>query len=96
MKNFTLGFVVLAGFVATMVAFSVYSGYVFSWLWQWFAVPMGLHPISVPVAIGICLLIRTPNVAPKKEGKEFHETLFSGLILNTLAWGVGYIAHLFA
>jgi hypothetical protein len=38
--------------------FMIYSGFVLSLLWQWFAVGIfGMQPISIPEAIGVSLLI---------------------------------------
>lgn len=34
----------------------IYSGFVLSWVWQWFAVPMGASQLSLLQAVGICLV----------------------------------------
>lgn len=87
---------IVAGIVAAVVAAVVLNGYVFSWLWLWFAVPLGLPPIGVALAIGICMLLRNPVSDMKTEDetdwtaaltKTFGEPLFT--------FGVGWIVHQF-
>ena len=54
---------------------TVWSGYVITLLWKWFVVPtFGLPLLSIPLAIGLALLLTmfrtTPDSKPKQEATE--------------------------
>lgn len=42
--------------IALPLAF-VWKGYLLTWIWLWFAVPLGLPPISIPMAIGLNVIV---------------------------------------
>jgi hypothetical protein len=89
---------VVTGGTVILVLSSIYSGYVFSWLWLWFAVPLGAPPIGVAMAIGLRLLIaQHPGLSKKKSDDDygFIDTLAIGIFLTSMLWLMGYIAHLF-
>jgi hypothetical protein len=44
-------------FVLLFVIASCLEGLVLSYLWEWFVVPLGLRPVSIIHAIGICVLL---------------------------------------
>jgi hypothetical protein len=44
-------------FVLLFIIASVLEGVVLSYLWEWFVVPLGLKPVSLLHAIGICILL---------------------------------------
>lgn len=47
----------------------IWKGYLLTWVWLWFAVPIGLPEISIPQAIGLnCLtMMIVPSSAPHKD-----------------------------
>lgn len=61
MKNFLNKFLKLFGlfwsFVLLFIIASVLEGLVLSYLWTWFIVPLGVRPVSILHAIGICVLL---------------------------------------
>lgn len=58
MKNEFLKFFGLFwSFVLLFVVASSLEGLVLSFLWEWFVVPLGLRPVSILHAIGICVLL---------------------------------------
>jgi hypothetical protein len=44
-------------YITLLVAASVIEGVVLSYLWEWFVVPLGLKPVSILHAIGLCILL---------------------------------------
>lgn len=84
-----------AGFVALIIAISVLRGWVFSILWQWFAVPIfGLPPLGVAQAIGIAVIFSmlTHQYVPKKEDDSWQPIVF--VLLSPLAaLLIGWIAR---
>ena len=87
----------LGGVVAAVVT-AIYGGWVISLLWLWFAVPyFGVTPISIPMAIGLRLLIihippmEDPAKSPSPKGSLF---VYS-LIMNTFVLAIGFIASYF-
>lgn len=82
----------------------IMGGYVLSVMWGWFIVPVfDAPPLSVPVAIGVALVIgyltdHTRTIAKEKNKgiEEAVEELVVWSIIQPLAYLVlGYIIHLF-
>ena len=71
-------------------------GWVITYLWKWFMVPLGIVDISLPHAIGISVIISflISNVIKKDQTKE--EQIY-GLVLMFLwpliALGLGWIVN---
>ena len=61
MKNVVNKFLKILGlfwsFVILFVIASCLEGLVLSYLWEWFVVPLGMKPVSILHAIGICVLL---------------------------------------
>ena len=61
MKNLFSKFLELLGlfwsFVLLFVIASGLEGFVLSYLWEWFVVPLGLQPVSILHAVGLCVLL---------------------------------------
>jgi hypothetical protein len=61
MKNMATKFLKLLGlfwsFIFLFAVASSLEGLVLSYLWEWFVVPLGLRPVSILHAIGICVLL---------------------------------------
>ena len=83
------------GGVVALVASTVYGGYVFTWLWYWFAVPLGAPQIGIAMAIGLRLLILQVPRRDKAEESDFAGGLIYGLVMTTMIWAIGFIASLF-
>lgn len=45
----------LVGVIACLSLLHIWTGFVLSIMWGWFAVPLGLPAISIPMAIGLAL-----------------------------------------
>lgn len=96
MKAVAISIVVVG--VSGIIALGVIlGGYVFSWLWLWFAVPLGAKPIGVALSIGIVLLVRTAVLDNRnaKESKEPIDAIIEQIVISLLVLGMGYIIHLF-
>ena len=83
-----------------LVPATLLHGFVFSELWRWFIVPLGVSPISVVTGMGLRIMVNSfrKNTDTSesvnsydKIMKDFAETV----VLALLAWGLGYIIYLF-
>ena len=76
----------------------IFSGYVISELWLWFAVPLGIVAISVAEAIGLQLLVSSltmkPMMAINPDMKGWTLAICTPLAMAFI-WGTGAIVHLF-
>ena len=45
--------VLLAFLIAAGIPLAIWGGFVFSKLWEWFVVPLGLQPLGVAHAVGL-------------------------------------------
>jgi hypothetical protein len=84
---------VILGVIGVIVFQSMLGGYIFSWIWEWYAVPFGLPSIHVAWAIGILLLIRTPaSRTVKGEQREFGEMMVESTIHMLIIWFIAWVA----
>jgi hypothetical protein len=79
-----------------------YSGFVLSYLWLWFLVPLGVAPISIFHALGISTLIGlypADSNSPKQDGEnpgwKLMRRILNRVIQITFALFFGYVWHLF-
>ena len=101
MKNIATKFLKLLGlfwsFVLLFVIASSLEGLVLSFLWEWFVVPLGLRPVSVLHAIGICVLLDfiTYHYYDYKKSEEIGlaGSLSYILIRPVVAMAVGALVH---
>ncbi len=87
--------IALAGVVAIVFLSSVWYGYVLTILWAWFIVPVFKLPIlSIPVAIGIALIVRyLTHKGTKKEEinlKFLSMEFFNPLAVLFIGWIVSH------
>lgn len=73
------------------------NGWVLSWLWLWFMVPLGLPVISLAHSIGIAGIVgfMTKQYTSDKNEEEKYERMAYGLLAPFIALGGGYIIHSF-
>lgn len=96
------GLLVLTGVTITLSA--LFRGWVFSWLWLWFAVPIfGVQPIGIAQAIGISLVVgylthqlNTDTNTNKEKDKESVSTKLISSTVSSITWSlltllIGYI-----
>lgn len=96
-------FLLSVAFVAIVItAGTIFKGYALSVLWGWFLVPLGLPALSIPFAIGVCLVASLAShqyMKFAKDDREWYEDL--GLVLGyaflspALALLVGWIVKQF-
>lgn len=77
-----------------LVPLVLYEGYVLSWLWQWFVVPLSVAPITVAWAIGIVCVTSMLRQSSGGDSK-WYEQLVSATLKFTILWGIGWLAHQF-
>jgi len=88
------GFLVILGFLALLPLMIVYQAWVLCYLWVWFLVPLGLRPITIPLACGVMTLVHFV-VPPRYNDKDSPETrIITALALPIFTLGVGYVIHL--
>lgn len=93
--------VVLPLVILMTVPVAIWKGFVLSKLWLWFIVPtFGLPALSVPLAIGLCVLVGlfTANLARRQKDEEtsfWTLYLVDGFVAPALALLFGYIVTLF-
>jgi len=97
--------IVIALTVGVTAALSIWKGFVFTKLWMWFVIPMfGLPPISIPMAIGLCLvaafLTHQARISPP--GASSHDDLDQaaklfgyGFVNAGVILFVGWVVHAF-
>lgn len=89
--------------IVTFVAGTILRGWVLSVLWGWFVVPFfGLTMLSIPLALGISLLVGiltkedTDCVKPERSTEEAWAYSISSILLGPLLVLLfGFIIHLF-
>ena len=79
---------------------SIWKGFVMCKLWLWFVVPLGLAPLTIPLAIGLMLLraliIYAPDSKPEIENKDgLRLIILSCGVHPAVVLGLCAIVHLF-
>lgn len=97
-----LGFIL---FIPLYIVVVMYSGIIFSFIWLWFAVPLGLAVLSIPHSLGLMALVNFPltgiyfNLAEINPTEQTLANNFSRLIMMaafvSAIWGYSYIVHSF-
>lgn len=86
-------------FILLLIVASGFEGLVLSYLWQWFVVPLGLKPVTILHAIGLCVLLDfiTYHYYDYKRSEEvgFATSVSYILIRPTIAIIIGAILHFF-
>ena len=97
-----LGTGLLIIFSVVVVVMSVVRGWVLSWLWLWFAVPIfHLPPLSIVQAIGIALVVEfltgsSVSFVKQEDDEEKKRNALVAAVLNPFVVLIfGYIVHLF-
>lgn len=59
----------------TVAGASILRGFVLAKMWLWFLVPLGTQPLSIPNAVGICLIasMLTHSQANVKDNRDADE-----------------------
>ena len=95
-----MGYLAVIAFLFVIVAFSAaLNGFVLTKLWAWFIVPtFGLPALSIPVAIGIALIVGrlVPPIKNKEEEKKsFNVAMMEVIAPPFAALLIGWIVTLF-
>lgn len=88
-----MAFVAGLGILVFLVLASVVRGFVLSIMWSWFLVPLGVPAISIPLAIGISMLVAmlTNHDAQTNKrgiGEAISIALIGPFVVLALAWVV--------
>ena len=90
-----IGLIVI-GIVGVVMLLAIWRGFVLSYLWQWFLVPLGVSEISIAHAIGLSVLVGmfTSHIKSKSEdAKGAWQPLVTAFAAALAAFGLGYIVH---
>ena len=89
-------------FLGLVVYFALVNGWVLVLLWSWFVVPLGPPVLSLPIAVGIALILRlltyvdTSNLQTKELSTGNRIAGMLGHLLSPwITLGFGWIVHLF-
>lgn len=77
-----------------LVPLLMYWGFVFKKLWQWFIMPFGAVPITLPWAIGI-MVIFSLFVQPGNKKQSVIVSMFGTFFYTSCLFIIGYIVSLF-
>ncbi|NOR58433.1 MAG: hypothetical protein GQ474_07920 [Sulfurimonas sp.] len=94
-------FLILLGLIVLLPFSAIWSGYVLSVLWGWFAVTaFNLPALSVPTAIGITTIIRfVTYVIPREDDRDSTTKAVEGVVYAALFpavfLGYGWVAYQF-
>lgn len=98
--NPSLAILAVLGFPVVIAIASMWRGYVLSILWAWFVVPLfGLPQLSIPLAIGISLIVgmltnhRTGREVEKKGG--LGNAIGLSVFVPALFLLMGWLVHMF-
>jgi hypothetical protein len=91
-------FLAVAGAMLIMVVQVIYSGWVFSWLWEWFIRPFGLPSIGIAWAIGLNMVFRRPGTegqkpADRDAGEWLIEKIAEFFFMMSFIFLLGWIIH---
>lgn len=98
----------------TVVVLYIGAGFltaeVFASLWNWFMVPLGVHPLTLALSLGLTIVIPFPFLSLftsldklkdellKKDGTLLSRTIdkvSTSYIVNGVTWLFGFIVHHF-
>jgi len=81
---------------------SLYDGFILMKCWAWFIIPtFGLPVLSMPAAIGICLIVaflthqKETEDSHKSDEEKLIDKLSYGLSTNTVLFAIAWVVHLF-
>ena len=73
------------------------TGYIISWMWVWFVVPLGVPAITLVHAWGLSAMIyivsRTPSIYENENNKIDGGKVTAALLMPWITLLVGYILH---
>jgi hypothetical protein len=87
------GTVVVMGIVAALVGVMALNGFMLSYLWEWFVVPLGAPPIGLLHAIGIAVLVSMLTFeggGRAGDGEDALKLLFARLVAKLVAFGIAW------
>ncbi len=90
-------FLLVGAIIIGIILLSILRGFVLSYLWQWFVVPLGVPDITVVHAIGISMLVAflTYENAYQGDSKEATTKLAGSVLAMPFILLIGYVIHSF-
>lgn len=85
--------------VLLLVPALIYRAWVLTMLWGWFLVPLGLPPVTIPLAGGIIMLgmyltWQAPDDSKETTLKTLARMIARSIISPLFFLGMGFLAHL--
>jgi multisubunit Na+/H+ antiporter MnhB subunit len=87
--------------MALLVPSVILRGFVFSYLWQWFVVPLGAHSISISLAVGLALIVSylthqdQSGLARVKQDNPVGRAIGKMMFTPLFIWFIGWVIQLF-
>jgi len=92
----------IAVFFLLLIVSVTVRGFVFSELWGWFVVPLGVTDLSVGHAIGLAMIVSYLTYQADARSEKFERQAFQELVgaafvrvisSGMMFWGIGWIIH---
>lgn len=84
--------IIVLGVVAGVVGIAALNGFMLSYLWQWFVVPLGVPAIGIIQAIGICMIVSMLTYQPWPKSDDEGSPLLLSLLAKLFGFGVAFVA----
>lgn len=108
-KNMFLGLIRIMVEVPVVILSSLYAAWIFTYLWKWFVVPLGVSQIGVLHAFGFIIIVRLLTVSmmirideKQQEEKDNIDLLSKTLVrcmkliaAYSVSWLLCYVAYRF-
>ena len=88
-------FLVSLLYLLTFLLCIVFSGFVTTELWLWFAVPLGAPVIGIAHALGLRMLVTVATHTYSKDERSQGERLTMAFVFPLFAWGFGAVYQSF-
>jgi hypothetical protein len=85
------------GYLVMSVVNILLSGFVLTYLWNWFVVPLDVYQIGIAQALGLTVTARVLAGTAKlsREKKSWETEAWQGILIPLVVWGTAWVIHLF-
>lgn len=87
----------LSGGIVLGLSLRILDGWVLTYLWTWFMLPLGMKPLNIPIAIGIAMVagMLTSRSSSSSKDEKKGMILLGHVLGSLLTLLMGYIVHQF-
>jgi hypothetical protein len=82
----------VVGFVGIVLSAALLNGFMLSYLWEWFVVPLGVRSIRIAQAIGLAMIVSmlTYKHQEPKEDEDALSKLIASMTVKLVAFGIAF------